>query len=323
LFQNLFWGDREPYGVEQERAFYGWLKTGFEALRIYKFQPGQALAMAGPPDAGKSLTQQIITEILGGRSAKAAMFLQGRTDFNSDLLGAEHLTLEDEHASTSYAARRELASALKNITANSRHPCHAKHRDIVHLCPWWRVTISLNDQPERLLILPNLDADNANKLILLRADCYDMPMPCLKPEEKHLFWRKLLSELPAFLHWLVNDYQIPCDCSDSRFGIKSWHNPALVAALQELSPAMHLLELIDRADIWEVQAASWEGEPLQLRALLFENPRIQRDAAKLLGWQSACGQYLAELAKIRPMRVKLLARSGHRCRYEICREITL
>jgi hypothetical protein len=225
LFQNLFCGEREAYGVEQQTVFYGWLKTAFEALRECKFQPGQALAFAGPPDAGKSLTQALITKILGDRSAKAAMFLQGRTDFNSDLFGAEHLILEDEHASTSYAARRELASTLKNITANRYHPCHAKHRDIVYLSPWWRVTISLNDQPERLLILPNLDADNANKISLLRADCFAMPMACETPDEKERFWKQLTSELPAFLYSLTTEYEIPRDWSDPRFGIKAWHNP--------------------------------------------------------------------------------------------------
>jgi hypothetical protein len=29
----------------------------------------------------------LITQALGGRSAKAAMWLQGRTDFNSELFG--------------------------------------------------------------------------------------------------------------------------------------------------------------------------------------------------------------------------------------------
>jgi hypothetical protein len=109
--------------------------------------------------------------------------------------------LEDEHASTSYAARRELASAIKNITANRIHACHGKYREIVNLAPWWRITISLNDQPERLLILPNLvEVDIGSKISLLRADRYDMPMASDTPEDRERFWNQLVSELPAFLY---------------------------------------------------------------------------------------------------------------------------
>jgi hypothetical protein len=87
LFKNLLWGDAEPCGKEQQTVFFGWLQISFKAVRAGKFQPGQALAFAGPIEAGKSLTQKLITLILGGRSAKAAPYLQGRTDFNSELFG--------------------------------------------------------------------------------------------------------------------------------------------------------------------------------------------------------------------------------------------
>jgi hypothetical protein len=307
FFSNLLWDPDEPWGDQQQIAFYGWLKVSYNALRTRKFQPGQALAIAGEPDAGKSLTQKLVTTILGGRCAKAALFLQGRTDFNSDLFGAEHLMLEDESASTSRAARLALAAQIKSIVSNQTQPCHGKHRDIVNLSPWWRVTISLNDRPDRMLVLPPLDDDLSGKIILLRATVHEMPMPADTPEQKESFWQQLLSELPAFLYWLLTEFEIPQDHRVARFGVRAFHHPVLTTELEELSPAMALLGLIDQADFWifgaDKKVKTWKGTALELRALLMEFDKTKRDAIRLLDWTNACGQYLNDLVKIRPKRV--------------------
>jgi hypothetical protein len=306
LFTNLLGHEEfEPYSESQIEAFYGWLKIAYNAFRAHRFQPGQALALAGPVDCGKSLVQSLITEILGGRSAKAAMFLQGRTDFNAELFAAEHLILEDEAASTYHKDRMTLGTAIKNLIANRVHACHPKNRQIVNLAPWWRLSISLNDRPERLLVLPPLIDDIAGKIILLRASKYPMPMAAETIEEKEIFWQTLCAELPAFLHWLVNDYHIPESSRDTRFGIKAFHHPVLMAELEHLSPAHTLLDLIDIADIWEVGNDLWEGTAIELRALLMGHHKTAADARKLLEWLNACGQYLNDLAKIRPNRVKV------------------
>ena len=317
---NLLWGQNEAYGEDQLNALYGWLKVGYCAFRKHRFQPGQALAIAGPVESGKSLLQALITQCLGGRCAKAALFLQGRTDFNGELFEAEHLILEDEAASTTHAARMALAVQMKNITANRMQACHAKHRPIVNLAPWWRLTISLNDRPERLLILPPLDEDIADKIILLRASCHPMPMPTETIEQREAFWDTLVGELPAFLHWLTNDFDIDEEWRSARFGVRAFHHPMLLTELEELSPAIALLDLIDQANIWEVQSSIWEGTAKELRKLLLDHQATRRDAERLLSWTNACGQYLNDLAKIRPLRVKQRRTHSER-EYEIYREI--
>jgi hypothetical protein len=172
------------------------------------------------------------------------------------------------------------------------------------LAPWWRLTISLNDRPERLLILPPLVEDIASKIILLRASRYPMPMATDTGEEQETFWNTLVSELPAFLTYLVNDFVLTNDWQDTRFGVRAFHHPVLLTELEELSPAITLLGLIDQAQIWEVQSDVWEGTALDLRALLLANHKTARDAATLLHWINACGQYLNDLVRIRPSRVK-------------------
>jgi hypothetical protein len=325
LLSNLYWGPDEAHADDQRHVFYGWVQVAFNALRVRRWQPGQALAFAGPSDAGKSLTQRLITMILGGRSAKAALFLQQRTDFNGEMFEAEHLMLEDEAASTRYKDRLAFAAQLKQIAANQVQPCHPKNRQIVNLCPWWRVTISLNDEPDRLLVLPPLSSDVADKLILLRASQASMPMLAETPEQKTAFWKRLNDELPAFLHYIVNEYKIPKDWRSTRFGIKEFQHPALLTALEELDPAMLLLELIDTANIWHQwdpksqvwgTTIPWEGSALELRRVLSNKSATQRDASSLLSYTNATGRYLNKLAKIRATRVKFThTKTGDR--YEI------
>ena len=98
LLNNLFTKGEEG-DKSQLDTVYTWLKGSIEALRAGRTKEAQCLAMAGPPQSGKSLFQKIITRLLGGRAAKPYLFLSGKTPFNAELFGAEHLMLEDEHMS--------------------------------------------------------------------------------------------------------------------------------------------------------------------------------------------------------------------------------
>jgi hypothetical protein len=183
------------------------------------------------------------------------------------------------------------------------------------------LTISLNDRPERLLILPPLAEDNRDKIILLRASRHPMPMPTDLHQDKERFWNVLIAELPAFLFYLTQVFHITEPWPGGRFGVKAFQHPALLTELEELSPAIQLLELIDLAEIWEVQSSVWEGTALELRAALLSHHKTARDAATLLHWTNACGQYLNDLCQIRPARVKAF-RDANRRWFELYREIS-
>jgi hypothetical protein len=110
---NLLAGPDEPWAEDQYNTFNGWLQISRRVLLLGKFQPEQALAIAGPVNSGRKLASGNYSKALGGRSAKAGLFLQGRTDFNSEFFGAEHLILEDENASISHQARSALAAGSR------------------------------------------------------------------------------------------------------------------------------------------------------------------------------------------------------------------
>ena len=265
---------------------------------------GQTLALGGEANGGKSLLQAIITEALGGRTAKAAMWVREHTYFNAELFGAEHLMLEDEAASTSYPARMALAAMIKSIVTNRVHPCHPKYKGIINLAPWWRMTISLNDEPDHMLILPPINEDMEDKISLLRATKTDMPMATGSVKEKAAFWAQLMQDPPGWLWWLEHEFSIPDGCRDDRFGVKAFHHPALLEALDELSPAFRMLGLIDLVQPWGLTNTEWEGSAEELRVLLMTHYITARDAAKMLDYPDRCGRCLGELARKKPDRVE-------------------
>ena len=70
---------------------------------------------------------------------------------------------------------------------------HAKNRQAMTLKPFWRVSISCNDEPESLMILPPIDESLSDKVIIFQAKKKPMPMPTQTDEirTEELFWYAL------------------------------------------------------------------------------------------------------------------------------------
>ena len=100
--------------------------------------------------------------------ASPYQYMTGATLFNSEMFKAEHLVVEDNAASTDIRARRNFGSFVKTITVNECQPCFGKGRETLNLTPFWRLSISVNDEPENLMVLPPIDESIEDKLILLR-----------------------------------------------------------------------------------------------------------------------------------------------------------
>jgi hypothetical protein len=308
FLSNLFHDDDH----DQLPYVYGWIKVAYEALRNGKRRPGQALVLAGPHNCGKSLFQNLLTLILGGRTAKPYQYMMGITSFNADLFEAEHLAMEDEHASTDIRTRRHFGSQIKNVTVNDSQRCHGKHQKGTVLYPFWRLSVSLNDEPENLMVLPPIDDSLEDKLMLLRAVRLPMPMPTGTQEERGAFWNKLLTELPALLDFLLS-WDFPSHLSCQRFGIKHFHHPDLLAAIDTLAPEYRLLNLIDGELFQAYGSDVWNGSAEELeRELCCEGSKCRMEARKLLYFNTACGVYLGRLLKRYPDRVERHRDSANR-----------
>ena len=298
LFRGMFVdGD-----LDQRPYFYGWLKNALESFRERRWKASQLFAMAGPAGSGKSLTQNLLTAMFGGRSSKPYQFMMGHTQFNSHMFGAEHLILEDEAESVDIRSRRHFAANIKTILTGRDQNCHAKHREALILNPLWRMSLSLNDDPERLQVLPPLDIDVRDKIIVLKVIKSRMPMPTGSPAADERFWSQLVSELPAFIHYL-EQWRVPSELADSMYGITPYQHPEIVEKLEQTTPEMKLLEFIDgeifrnpQTPLNHARLEPWEGSSTTLETRLVNPPsRIIHEARKLLTWQNSCGTYLARL----------------------------
>ena len=298
VLAQLFEGMLVDGELDQRPHFFGWLKTAVASLRSCHWRASQLMALAGEPGSGKSLTQNIITEIFGGRSRKPYQVMVGETSFNSHLFGGEHLVLEDESASVDIRSRMHFASNIKSLLANRDQGCHGKHQEVITLRPVWRMTLSLNDEPERLLVLPPLTSDVRDKIIVLKVNKHPMPMPTDTPELTETFWDTLVSELPAFLHYLES-WTIPADIADSRYGVRAFQHPEIVEKLEETTPEIRMLELID-GDIFSnrMNRIPWTGTAAELtRRLMRENAECRDEARRMFSWGGACGTNLGRLEK--------------------------
>ena len=131
-------------------------------------------------------------------------------------------------------------------------------------------------------------------------------MPTGTTEQTAAFAATLRQELPAFIHWLMNEFVIPEALENDRCGIQHWHHPELLAAIRELSPHARLLSLIDK-ELFHARNLKlpWEGTADELEHTLTGSlSEVRQETAKLLCWNNACGTFLGRLTKDVPERIK-------------------
>lgn len=304
-------------GIDQRPIFFGWLKSAIVSIRARIFRPGQALVLAGPPGNNKSTVQNLITTILGGRTAKASRYLQARTEFSRDLVAAEHWVVEDDAEGLHPTSRAAFAARIKEAVANESFSLHAKGCDALCVRPLRRVTISLNSTAEALQALPPLVDGFRDKLILLLVSPGD-----LRNHERECGgWEPLLQkireELPAFIHFVEN-FQIAEEHQNWRYGVTSFHHPDLLATIGDLAPENRLLGLLDKFLVPSTDT-DWRGSSEAVEATLRDKcPEL---ASTLFTWPGACGTLLGRLANSRPDRVRA-ARTADRREWRIGANLT-
>jgi uncharacterized protein DUF5906 len=247
LFAGLLGKDIDPLFPDQFFTFIGWLRHSRDALKNYRqHMPGQALALVGPRDCGKSFVQhQIITPALGGRDVDASLYVLGQSTFNKELWGAEHLVLGDDALGDDGRERQGVRDRVKKIVAAYKFPLHAKGKDAESPRPIWRVTISANDDDQSITVLPPLDESFADKIIYLR--CYPPPRPFHNgtDEGRREFAERIESELPAFIHQ-AETMEIPERyLGSSRFYIREFQHPDVVEAINGADAVAPLGELLE------------------------------------------------------------------------------
>lgn len=315
FIQELLPGDQMEYVCH-------WLAIALRSLRKGDFRPGQVCIFAGPAGCGKSLLQQIITEIFGGRSSNPFRYMMELTQFNKDLCGAEHWQIEDPATTTDIRTRRQFGAKLKEATVNRDFSIHAKGKDALTLPLFRRVTISVNDEPENLAVCPPLDPSIEDKVFLFHCakaeKCFEPFRDKQGEVDRAAVWQAVTKEIPQVRAWLLREYKnkgIPKDFKDDRFGIRAWHHPDLLAELVALAPETKFLQLIDDALFpipkdGEIQRGEWTGKSSDLEKELRKS-EVSFEVEKILRFVGACGSYLGKLAKSQPKRISKRVSGGY------------
>lgn len=128
------------------------------------------------------------------------------------------------------------------------------------------------------------------------------PEPIQSSDDKDRFAAKIRSEIPAFIYWLLNTYQIPEEFADPRrYNVATFHHPDLKESLESLSPESELLELIDLALGEDLRSGPvWiTAEKLEERI----RGQYERRANQVFTYRQSCGKYLHRLSVKLPARV--------------------
>ena len=290
-----------------------WLAVALRSLLTGDFRPGQMLALAGPPGCGKSFFHVLTTELLGGRSAKPYSYLTGKTPFNGDIARAEHLVIEDEAASTDIRARRTFGAGVKQFTVAAEMFVHDKGKIAVTLPTFKRLSLSVNDEPENLMILPPFDASLSDKIMLIR--CKDAKPALFEDRRENM--ERLRKELPAFHAYLLR-HRVPDKIKCERFGVVAFHDPDLLDTLNANQPEARLSDLIEEVFFAQSKGETqWRGTATELERQL-RNSAFAAVASQLFYYTSACGVFLGRLASKHPDRFRQIKRHG-RVEWEIKR----
>jgi len=228
---------------ETKIYFLAWMKEAVDALPTGERRTGKALVMAGPANSGKSFIQNhLITPILGGRVAEPHMFMSGGTTFSDSLPAAEHWKIEDQGNPTP-KGRKAMEISIKQATANEGVTHHPKGKALKSVQAFRRLSISCNDDPESLRILPKMNNSLMDKMLILAASKGGIPEDHGDPEKQKAYRTKIYAELPAFLHHLRSLIIDPK--YKGRFGVADYHVPEIMRKLNALVPAHQVCDLID------------------------------------------------------------------------------
>lgn len=298
-------GDKEPL----MRLLY-WLRNSYVAIRDQTLAPGQMVCFCGPSNCGKSFAHVVISELFGGRRAKAFDWLTGRSQFNGDLAGAEVWVVDDDDAQVDAKSRRTFGNAVKRATVSTDLRIRKMHCEAATLATFRRIVLAVNDEPENLSILPIMDGSILDKVMLFA--CRNAS--CLS-EDRESNIKRLRESIPGFLAFLLK-LRVPAGIRDKRMGVQAWHDPQILEVLSDLSPEARLANIIGEVLFTgKDKASEWEGSAEELERKLRNSP-FSFSVEKLLSYSSACGVYLARLAAQRPEQFTF-TRSKGRTRWKI------
>lgn len=294
----------------EARYFCAWLQAALTSLEAgAPWTPGQMLAIAGPGNCGKSVLQSLITPMLGGRVSSPYAYMAGGDQFNAEIFGAEHGLIGDQNHKFDARSRRAFGAAVKDLCVNPEQRVRGHYKGGMTLHTYLRLSMTLNDNPQALLVLPQMDSDVADKIMLLNAHVADLPFPSERFPTMHDYAFALRAELPYFLYHLKR-WKAPKEIYDRRYGVVSYKNADLIDKMNSLSSEWKFWNLVEMYVFADRLTESWEGTAAELEKLLRDRVKNE-NLSFLFYYPGACGSYLTTLAPMLDGLIEFDKRGGN------------
>jgi hypothetical protein len=248
IFDHVF---DNGYGV----YFHAWLKRFYESAEQGRLLPGQAMALVGPVQCYKSfLIQKVVRPMMGG-SCDLSSVAQG-SQFTDSLFDSPVAVLDDSRGSSTPAERARYTATIKGLVSKGSHDYQAKYGKKLKVQWNGRVIMGLNNDPTSILVIPDLDQSNDDKVIALHMKQWpDHPAPEVYNDIE-------TEEVPHYIAWL-KEYQPPGDVLDpsDRYVVKSFICPEVRHYLFEASAANDLLSVLEVW--WAARKSNGHPEPFK------------------------------------------------------------
>lgn len=227
--------------------------------------------------------------------------MYGATTFNSELFRAAHLMIADSLHSSDPKCKAALESAIKMMTATRYQRVHGKGREAINgLQPFWRLTVSLNDDGDGLSLLPRPTGSMEDKMMLFQV-VRPAILPKTREECENTFIPLLESEIPFFLYYLLNEHVIPENLRTDRAGIFSYQNPDLVASIvgesKEAVIGNHLFQRYFFGRDKEHRVEKISLTAMEIYSALDSSEQISRSLARLRVTESNIGRFLTAICE--------------------------
>jgi hypothetical protein len=265
-------------GTEQLKHELGWLAYAYQNAYAGTPKRGHAHFLVGPPNSGKTLYNKAVLGGLFGGGIKASEYLCGKDTWTDYLFEYGMWLVDDEAPSESTSMHTAFTAKLKEHVANDTFLINGKYMKSGRAFWRGRISITLNDDPVSMRLLPDLDMSIKDKVMIFK--CSDDFK--FKDDTK----ASVDKELPFFARFLM-DYKFKKGEDFERFGVKAYINPSLEDMAKADSRYSHITELLNMFR-GTLSSDSWEGTTSELLVVLGANENnrilIKDMNPRKLGW---------------------------------------
>ena len=303
--------------------FLSWLKLFWQGAKDGHLTRGHAVFIVGSTNKGKTVLNAEWIPMLMGGGADAGEFLVQGKQFNKNLLEVGHWHIDDNLAATDKTAHQKFSERVKALIANPLINYRPMYVD-TQMVPFnGRAVITLNGDAGSLAMIPDLDRNIEDKLIVLRLN--DKSSFRFKGEADN---KKMLREQSrAFLQWM--DLWEPPEwlCNPNfRFGMRNYicEEVRYLAAVNSFeADLLGVIEVLcDTDDEWKnlrETGQCWSGTSAQLTQIISSYPNVVRLITGMT--VRSMGMRLSKLSKTSGSGIKLISTNskhkGQSPRYSI------